>query len=457
MIAARLQGSSGWLLLGVALGGLVGLTVLVSPVAATGLFVGLIMALAMYHHPQLIPAVAFVSVLFGNTGIGFQAGIPWTPAKLGVAGGLAIWVAHALMNGRTIFRPNVLTLPLLAIIASQMISVVFARKLVITGGLDELISLVMLVTMVHLIDTVLEREQLVQSLRYSGLVLVAVLATTLVLPEHLVTEDGRMVGVFDNANFWVGVLLISTPLMLAACQADRHWMSGWIKWGLFLLVPIHVFLSLSRTGIVAYLVLLPFMAFILWPQRVRLLLVLAGLALTSASFESADRWTTRFESVFDPAAVDVDGSIRSRSDSYRYGFAVFLERPLTGAGIGTFEHETRVKSSGLVDVQPHNQYARVAAEEGLVGIVAYLWLLVVVVIHILRLVLQRVDLDLRRMGVALAGTLLALMLMAWGFDATTFAPVYVVLGWALAVFRARESLEPVESAPLSSPAKRAAS
>lgn len=73
-----------------------------------------------------------------------------------------------------------------------------------------------------------------------------------------------------------------------------------------------------------------------------------------------------------PQIVEGVNSLSWRWNLWRFGIALAADRPITGIGLGSFP----LNSPRLVgwEVTPHNDFVRVFAEMGIVGLVAYLWL-----------------------------------------------------------------------------------
>ncbi len=89
----------------------------------------------------------------------------------------------------------------------------------------------------------------------------------------------------------------------------------------------------------------------------------------TAHFEGAASAPT---SVPMPAIVHGVNSLSWRLNLWRFGIALAADHPITGIGLGSFP----LNSPRLVgwEVTPHNDFVRVFAEMGSVGLLAYLWL-----------------------------------------------------------------------------------
>lgn len=90
------------------------------------------------------------------------------------------------------------------------------------------------------------------------------------------------------------------------------------------------------------------------------------------------------------------------------GFRAFADKPVVGYGVSSFK-QTITPQLGSAAQVAHNSFLSVAVEEGLVGLVFYLWMLVAVFLSILRL--PRTE---RRFSLVLLATLLtALLPLTW--------------------------------------------
>ena len=107
-------------------------------------------------------------------------------------------------------------------------------------------------------------------------------------------------------------------------------------------------------------------------RRVCLALALvggAGVAIALSSTGSHAALADRFEE---------RGPVDFREAVYRGGWAMFLERPLTGWGINQMPSELARHVSGYQekDLYPHNTYLELLVEHGILGLALYLWLMV---------------------------------------------------------------------------------
>jgi O-antigen ligase len=154
---------------------------------------------------------------------------------------------------------------------------------------------------------------------------------------------GRLRGVFAL------LLLIALPLAILATQTRAVWLSfaGCIL--------ILMFLSSNKRI-----------------RRACLLLILAGGVglLAALSFDNAN--TSFFDRLEERSPVEF------RVVMYQTGVEMFLEKPLTGWGLGDLQPELakRVHDFHQSAFFFHNTYLEIAVQHGLLGVILYLWIVI---------------------------------------------------------------------------------
>ncbi|MGA9800805.1 MAG: O-antigen ligase family protein [Terriglobales bacterium] len=145
------------------------------------------------------------------------------------------------------------------------------------------------------------------------------------------------------------LLAIALPLAILATQTRAVWLSfaGCI--------PVLMFLSSSKRV-----------------RRACLCLILAGGVgvLTALSFEDTST------SIF--ARLEERSPVEFRIVMYQTGMDMFLEKPLTGWGLGDLQPELakRVYDFHQPAFFFHNTYLEIAVQHGLLGLILYLWIIV---------------------------------------------------------------------------------
>jgi putative inorganic carbon (HCO3(-)) transporter len=163
--------------------------------------------------------------------------------------------------------------------------------------------------------------------------------------------------------------------LLALHALRRRTLRGLQAWLLLASLPVAILATMTRS------VWLSFAGTILVltirspsPLLRRVCLALAmvggvGVAIALSSTGSHAALADRFEE---------RGPVDFREAVYRGGWAMFLERPLTGWGINQMPSELARHVSGYreKDLYPHNTYLELLVEHGILGLALYLWLMV---------------------------------------------------------------------------------
>lgn len=194
----------------------------------------------------------------------------------------------------------------------------------------------------------------------------------------------RHAGPIGEQNRWGQTLAMVLPLAVALAATDRSRTtrlvalvcSGAIAAGITMTYSRGAFVGLALTGLVALLL-----------KWIRLRWVVTGAALALLALAAfAPVFLTRAGTVTDVGSSvrgsardePVDGSISNRTTEANAAISVFLRHPFVGVGVGLFptyfqDEARRLGADRIVGVnrEAHNLYLGVAAESGLVGIVAF--------------------------------------------------------------------------------------
>ena len=186
-----------------------------------------------------------------------------------------------------------------------------------------------------------------------------------------------------NKSILLGILLaIAAGWMLyeMTSHADRRWL--WLRVPAFLYVVIALlFLAKSRTAslIFVLLCLLFFLKYLTMSWRSVLWMLGLVLMLTVAWLSASDLRLRVIGTVNDINAFSQGQHISDdgiRLEMYSVTSKIIAEKPLAGHGIGTFSSQYKKYSEGLPSKgtrTPHNDYLFYAAEIGLIGLAALLW------------------------------------------------------------------------------------
>ncbi len=373
---------------------------LVSPSREVVLVVVAALVAVCLLRPAIGLALVAVAVPFGET-------VPWVQVTIGpLDGGLGEillgfvllgWLARvAARRDRIISDP--LVWPIAAFLGAEMLSAAFAPPL--AESAKELMR------WVEVIAIYLATISLVRKPGASRLVLGAIFAAgagqALIGGYQFLTADGprafqidrflRAYGSFGQPNPYAGYLEMVVPLGLALVfvwrPARRDWL-WWLALAAALLGCGAILLSLSRGAWLGMAVGITAAAAVA-TQRGRL--VAAGIVPAAAFLWLVDRvgllpaaiservsQATLILSLFDARGVvptAADFSVVERMAHWQAGWEMFLSHPLLGVGPGhyaiAYPQYAILPYWTAALGHAHNIYINVAAEDGVIGLIAYL-------------------------------------------------------------------------------------
>ncbi|MBM3695456.1 MAG: hypothetical protein FJW79_05940 [Actinobacteria bacterium] len=269
-------------------------------------------------------------------------------------------------------------------------------------------------------------------------------------------DDVRISGPIGDPNFYAQLLVMLTPLALDRALAEPRRSLRLAAWCAAAAIGAAVIFTFSRGGILALGVVAVLML-LRRPARWGTLLALALVAALAVPFLPSgyiDRLTTLGQVGTVQSTTDV--SIRGRTAELGAAWAMFVERPLTGVGLGNFAAHYQEYARGLgievrrVDREAHNLYLEVAAETGVFGLAAF-GVMVGGAFRAVRLARRRwraggreADAGLAyAVGVALTGWLATSVFLHLDFA----RPWWLLLGIAFALPRLAASDAPAREAP----------
>ncbi len=190
-------------------------------------------------------------------------------------------------------------------------------------------------------------------------------------------DDVRISGPIGDPNFFAQLLVLLIPLALDRAFAEPRGSRRLAAWYAAAVMAASVVFTFSRGGILAMGVVVLLML-LRRPAHWRALAALALAAALAVPFLPSgylDRLTTLGQVGTVESTTDV--SIRGRTAEAGAAWAMFMDRPLTGVGLGNFSGHYQEYARGLgievkrVDRQPHNLFLEVAAETGIPGLFAF--------------------------------------------------------------------------------------
>ncbi|MFH1329769.1 MAG: O-antigen ligase family protein [Actinomycetota bacterium] len=190
-------------------------------------------------------------------------------------------------------------------------------------------------------------------------------------------DDVRISGPIGDPNFYAQWLVMLTPLALDRAFAERRLSRRLAAGYAAAAMAASVVFTFSRGGALA-LGAVVLLMLLRRPARWRALTALAIAAAVAVPFLPSgylDRLTTLGQVGTVESTTDV--SIRGRTAEAGAGWAMFVDQPLTGVGLGNYAAHYQEYARGLgievrrVDREPHNLLLEVAAETGLPGLAAF--------------------------------------------------------------------------------------
>lgn len=223
----------------------------------------------------------------------------------------------------------------------------------------------------------------------------------------------------------LGALL---PLALHYAFAAPAGWRKWLQWGIAALMAAGVAMSVSRSGVVALVVSVGVLAFVWRPRRL-LNMGVAAVGFTAVMWAGVPGLIGTIRGMF--ANAEHDPSVMARKERVPIVFDYISEHPWLGHGFGTFSVEEYL----LVD----NEIFVTAISTGLVGLAAFVGLIVTGMALGLLVRMVAGDDETRHLGQAIAGSLAGLLVCLYTFDAFHYriftAVLFLLLGAAGVLWR----------------------
>jgi O-antigen ligase len=243
-------------------------------------------------------------------------------------------------------------------------------------------------------------------------------------------------------NTLSGYLVLMFGLMGGLFLESRSLILKLIMSGLFLFtLPVFLF-TLSRGGYLGFIVL--YLVFIIFNKKARVFLIFTLFILILITphllplrvierVRETFGTTRRFEVVeykIGAKRISVEGSAAARIETWKWVIPRWLKSPLFGYG---------VTGLGFID----GQYLRVLAETGILGLLAFLWLLLRLFRSLSRIYATTTDLWLKGLSLGLLSALAALFIEGWGANVFIIVrimePFWFMVGMIIAASQIEES------------------
>lgn len=223
----------------------------------------------------------------------------------------------------------------------------------------------------------------------------------------------------------LGALL---PIALHYAFAARRGTQQALYWGIVLLMGAGVAMSVSRSGVVALAVAMTVLAFA-WAPRRLVNMGVGAVGFTAVLWAAVPGLIGTIRGMFMNA--EIDPSVMARKERVPIVMDYIAEHPWLGHGFGTFSVEEYL----LVD----NELFVTAISTGLVGLAAFLGLILAGVVIGLLVRMVSEDAGTQHLGQALAASLAGLLVCLYTFDAFHYriftAVLFLLLGVVGALWR----------------------
>ena len=192
--------------------------------------------------------------------------------------------------------------------------------------------------------------------------------------------DGRLDSVFDPANYhamFVGPIIVLAIGFILSSQTPRAWKHYLgIASAINLIALIFTFSYGGYLAVLGGLIILGFSTLNkIWKKR-----MILGVLIIFIVFLALAAPTKKFQDIFE---YKERSSGHARLEIWQTSWLIFKEHPILGVGLNNFEtlyRETipRVAFPPLewLVAQPHNLYLALLAQTGLLGFLAFLWIII---------------------------------------------------------------------------------
>ncbi|MGH2570702.1 MAG: O-antigen ligase family protein, partial [bacterium] len=182
----------------------------------------------------------------------------------------------------------------------------------------------------------------------------------------VVHGPGREGSTFYDENDFAMILLMCVPLLWHLMRHVRSWL---VKLPLLAMLPVvahAIFVTFSRGGFLGLVAVCGFIAMRERSRTLAVAIVVAGFAFFAVV--AGDQYRDRLGSIQD---YEQDSSAVGRLQSWQVGTRMALANPLFGVGLKRYTHAFPHYSTEYEPRVAHNSWIQLAAEAGLVAVLAY--------------------------------------------------------------------------------------
>lgn len=198
----------------------------------------------------------------------------------------------------------------------------------------------------------------------------------------LVQEDGaltpRHAGTSSDVNFWGRLLILFTPMSLSLLAMSKSWRDRVLWGGATVSLMLGVYLTQSRGGFIALFIGLVMWAVLAGGAYRKALLYLPVALIVIVPLTGIGSRLGTLTAVVSGSTTTADPSVVTRKRFQLDAWHMFLDRPITGHGIGSYgglfaEYDRLANFYEPVNivVAAHNFYLEQAADGGVVLLICW--------------------------------------------------------------------------------------
>ncbi|MEE8577223.1 MAG: O-antigen ligase family protein [candidate division Zixibacteria bacterium] len=434
-----------------------------SPLLMIGLIVLLTTVAIVFKYPFL-GLQLYVTVFLFRPGEVFPA---LEVARLDMLTGglavLAVIVNQAIRQRRVTLPTDRISVSIAALLAAMYISVFGSYEA--TQTVNQCIEFAKILVFYYLIISLVDSRRRMLMFVSLFVLLIAYIGGDAYMNylagnfHHRMNID-RLIGTTSaggDPNSLASTLSSAIPLFIALGLTFRNWLgkSAFFALGLCMIPLISI--TGSRAGI---LVLAALVIMGAWMTRYKLPAILMVIILgVGGWFALPEQYQNRYASFSEVSSNDLDMASSGRWSIWERGLKMYLLKPLTGVGAGTFRWANNSGDFGPPSsMESHNVFIQVAATTGTLGLVVWLTFLGFLVSRLRRLVKAVTQYpDQRWVRMMANGLVLSLisLVVAGMFGHNLYRYTwYVIAGLAVVLSNMVDSFEPND--PEQSPMNRAA-
>lgn len=188
--------------------------------------------------------------------------------------------------------------------------------------------------------------------------------------SHIASGFKRIYGTLGHPNRYAFFLVVLSLLSIYFIF-EKNSKYTWLYFGLFGCMVISLFFTFARVGWVSFLVSISILG-VLRYRKFYLFVLICGILLLMFLPSFKDTGLSR---------LHPDASFWQRFELNEFGISLFKRRPIFGIGLGNYTlFSTSLgfikQSYGMrTGVSPHNDYIKFLVEGGIIGLLAYLFIM----------------------------------------------------------------------------------